>query len=608
MSLSSNASSSNERRPPKKRDLSYFDADSSDEEYELLYGSPALRPAKLLSTKPSASPTLNSASPEKNVEGEAPKRRSPRRSSIATLDAASSPSTDVISQASTIGSNQSPSEPIVLMDDDDDNDYSIPRKKKSKKDRKKNLHDDDNILVSMGRDPDASSSNTSFALTKPPSSKQCPSKNNAMDSKPKKKTEKGTTSTPTTTVTANDSMQKTKELPPARVSLSAKKKPKKREHPTDPADEPASSNMNKKAPAPEQPLPEDITSVKPPSKKTKKKSASQTTSSATGTDIVPELPEQKYSNTDSANASLQESQAVKKTTQTSETQEAMLPEAGSDTMRKKAKTLVASPTKTVSAPQTVPSSASTTASGKVKKKKKKLNFQDSVFQHMFLTMKPFTLKSLAAELQTTDTALNYVMLSLVDKGLVVKKDFTSSKGKTKTLYWAVDGVQSKEVSATCASSAAERKEATQQLQCVQSELSTLRKTLSDIQSDLSNEEIEKRLQQEEAKRNDLQQKVDAIRNRMKNPAPPKPKPGLLGRKAPPKAPATQKQLKHRINNMRGEWKERKRKCVDFCDQLADAMEKKPKEVFKLLDLETDEMCKVTLPAKYDMEPDAKKKR
>ena len=44
-------------------------------------------------------------------------------------------------------------------------------------------------------------------------------------------------------------------------------------------------------------------------------------------------------------------------------------------------------------------------------------------------------------------------------------------------------------------------------------------------------------------------------------------------------------VKGRINNMRTEWVKRKRIANDFVEQLADAMEKKPKEVLKLLELD-----------------------
>ena len=49
-------------------------------------------------------------------------------------------------------------------------------------------------------------------------------------------------------------------------------------------------------------------------------------------------------------------------------------------------------------------------------------------------------------------------------------------------------------------------------------------------------------------------------------------------------------LKKNINGMLGEYKSRKRKCMDFVENLADAMEKKVKDVTgeKVLCLETDE--------------------
>ena len=59
-------------------------------------------------------------------------------------------------------------------------------------------------------------------------------------------------------------------------------------------------------------------------------------------------------------------------------------------------------------------------------------------------------------------------------------------------------------------------------------------------------------------------------------------------------------LKKRINHMRDEWKDRKTKCRDFVDQLADGLEKPIKAVVKLLELETDEMEGVTMPPKYDV--------
>ena len=52
--------------------------------------------------------------------------------------------------------------------------------------------------------------------------------------------------------------------------------------------------------------------------------------------------------------------------------------------------------------------------------------------------------------------------------------------------------------------------------------------------------------------------------------------------------------------MRGEWKKRKEQCMDFVDHVADGMEKKRKDVIKVLDIDTDEMNGVALPPKYEL--------
>jgi hypothetical protein len=60
-------------------------------------------------------------------------------------------------------------------------------------------------------------------------------------------------------------------------------------------------------------------------------------------------------------------------------------------------------------------------------------------------------------------------------------------------------------------------------------------------------------------------------------------------------------MKMRINAMRGEWKKRKEQCMDFVETLADGLEKKPKDVVKMLELETDEMEGVTMPPKHEID-------
>lgn len=47
---------------------------------------------------------------------------------------------------------------------------------------------------------------------------------------------------------------------------------------------------------------------------------------------------------------------------------------------------------------------------------------------------------------------------------------------------------------------------------------------------------------------------------------------------------------------RQSWAKRKAQCMEAVDSLADSMEKKRKEVFAMLDVETDEDVGVVLPA------------
>ena len=46
--------------------------------------------------------------------------------------------------------------------------------------------------------------------------------------------------------------------------------------------------------------------------------------------------------------------------------------------------------------------------------------------------------------------------------------------------------------------------------------------------------------------------------------------------------------------------------MDFVEQLADGLEKKPKDVLKMLELETDEMARVIMPPKREIVAEKKK--
>ncbi|PIY17700.1 MAG: hypothetical protein COZ15_02040, partial [Elusimicrobia bacterium CG_4_10_14_3_um_filter_49_12_50_7] len=71
-----------------------------------------------------------------------------------------------------------------------------------------------------------------------------------------------------------------------------------------------------------------------------------------------------------------------------------------------------------------------------KPKSKKRRFDQQILHHMVTTMKPFSTRILAQELKTTEQQLQFALLGLKDKGLVIEKEFTSSKGRAKTLIWA----------------------------------------------------------------------------------------------------------------------------------------------------------------------------
>merc|ERR1712157_161462 len=74
------------------------------------------------------------------------------------------------------------------------------------------------------------------------------------------------------------------------------------------------------------------------------------------------------------------------------------------------------------------------------KRKKKKTFQDQVFHTMLNGCKPYTLKTLGYATKSTEETLNSLMLSLIDKGYVYKREIKI--GKTgKVLYWANQDIQ-----------------------------------------------------------------------------------------------------------------------------------------------------------------------
>lgn len=247
-------------------------------------------------------------------------------------------------------------------------------------------------------------------------------------------------------------------------------------------------------------------------------------------------------------------------------------------------------------------------SAKKKPKSKKKTFEDELLNILFVSCQPYTIKDLAKSMgpSASETSVNYCLLSLIDKQWVMRKEF-QFKNRTKELVWANQECKSKELvdklqfvpMAEIATSRTELAGLQQQQKAVHSELST-------VLAQPSNEELSLHCQAAEARVQELRSRLDAMKQRI---ATGTTNGGVLGlhkaksitaTKNASKKPRNPIQLKKKINGMRDEWRKRKVKCNDFVEQLADGMEKKAKDVIKLLELETDEMVNAKLPAKYDV--------
>ncbi|GAX28189.1 hypothetical protein FisN_35Lh045 [Fistulifera solaris] len=237
--------------------------------------------------------------------------------------------------------------------------------------------------------------------------------------------------------------------------------------------------------------------------------------------------------------------------------------------------------------KTTTSTAPPSEDAKPQKKKKKLTFQDQVFQHMMFSYKPFSLKSLAQELKTTEAALNFLMLSLIDKNLVVKKEFSNSNNtKSKELYWVNYGTKAKELQSHLAT-ASEIQTTQQEYDALVQEHSQTLSMLAALKGDgPSNQDLTRQLEEAEIQFQKLQSELNELKGRIQDMC------GSAEQNNP-------KRLKQSINYMRDIWKKRREQCNDFIEQLADGMEKKPKEVIKLLELEMD--GDIQMPPKYKIE-------
>jgi hypothetical protein len=175
---------------------------------------------------------------------------------------------------------------------------------------------------------------------------------------------------------------------------------------------------------------------------------------------------------------------------------------------------------------------------------------------------------------------------------VIKKEFStksSAGGRTKDLYWANQTSSAKQVQALELPSREEMIAVKEEYASYRAKHSLYSRELQLVEQEPSNEQLDKQLLEMERAvsmaKTTLQETEDRIAASKQD--------TTCGIQNP-------LILKKRINHMRGEWKDRKTKCRDFVDQLADGLEKPIKAVVKLLELETDEMEDVTMPPKYDI--------
>jgi hypothetical protein len=189
------------------------------------------------------------------------------------------------------------------------------------------------------------------------------------------------------------------------------------------------------------------------------------------------------------------------------------------------------------------------------------------------------------------------MLSFLDKQLVICKEFPSKKGEKK-LYWA----NPMSTSEMCEKSAVGRellkllatKEEMTEAETMQKELVQKLRVINEELRPLLDiptlKQLDDEISQQEAEVQKLRSEINAIRHRMAAASQTKPTPLTNNRfRKPTSKPRDKTSLKRSINHFTTEYKKRKRTCMDFVDNLADAMEKKVKDVTKVLDLETDEV-------------------
>mmetsp|Transcript_18633 Transcript_18633/g.42581 ORF Transcript_18633/g.42581 Transcript_18633/m.42581 type:complete len:280 (-) Transcript_18633:260-1099(-) len=247
--------------------------------------------------------------------------------------------------------------------------------------------------------------------------------------------------------------------------------------------------------------------------------------------------------------------------------------------------------------------------------KKKLNIELSLLRSLYISSQPFTISSLAEYAKQPDSTVQFTLLSLVDKKMVVKKDFerTRKDGSKviKTLYWCdvthksvKEAIEKKGLLSSQSTNEGDDASDAQMLRrnvtendvrTCEAELKswhkrgeTIKKDISQLSAEPLNIKLDEALRKAEEELEEVRQKVDKLKEEERQ-----------RRDAGEELP-TPASVKKKINTMRLEWKNRKMLCTDFLERLAEGMEKKNKEIIKILDIVDDEMEGVKMPEKYDV--------
>ena len=231
--------------------------------------------------------------------------------------------------------------------------------------------------------------------------------------------------------------------------------------------------------------------------------------------------------------------------------------------------------------------------------KKSRSFQEVVLYDMITAAKPFSMKGLVKLTHSSQAQLHYLMLSLMDKNLVIRKEF--GKNGEKSLFWV--NFDARDIfKAACINSVdSNQKElAKKQLDTLLNENQDKNFMIETLLSAPTNSKIDEQIKS-------AADTLEGLRVELTNTQAEQLRyltEFSLRRKkslTQSKVELCPQLLKKQINVFLNEWRVRKSKCMDFIDNLSDAMERKPSHVLKLLDIESDASAGLSsLPSSYDL--------